>query len=250
MDAEDNGTSEVTPAPSLWHRLARSVAGPGARTPPADADGASTLSDDERRRRIVRLDRRETLIGYLGALLALVMALAVEFPRVLNPKHALVPVNVLAGKNHTCGPGFKYTNVAHVGWRCAGNITYPASHWLTEMAIMLAFAAALFVAVLIGRRAPLGFVAILTGLAYQSQVGLLGLPFLAGGAWLLIRSWRTQRESLAGARSSKTADTPGTGGASSSRAKASKGTGSPSKPTASKRYTPKTPARKRPTPSK
>jgi hypothetical protein len=244
----------------------------GDPTPKAPPDGTAAagrpLTDAEVKAKVMKLDPLERKVGYAGAALAAVIAFYAALPGVMNPKHTYVNDLVNAGKNHSCPHGFKYTNVAHVGWRCQGSITYPASHWVQELLLLLVFALALLVTARIGRRSLLGFSALLAGLAFYSEVGILGLPFVVAGGWLLVRAWRTQRygSPTATARSAAAAGgsagaAAGTAGATSGRSTSAKSSGRAKKdktpttatgrpvPTASKRYTPKTPPRKRPTPS-
>lgn len=218
----------------------------------ADQEPIAT-TDEEKRKAILMLDRRERQVGLIGAGLAALIALTTTLPYVLKPKTA-VNETQSATKNHTCTvKGFHYDkSTGH----CTGKVVYSLDHWLFALGILLLFALAVFVTVRIGRRGPLGFTALMTGLAYESQVGILGLPFIAAGGWLLIRAWRVQRYGSPTAtkanptgerrppptraeRTTRTTDRP-TRAARKSKAPAPKG------PAASKRYTPKTPKRKRP----
>ncbi len=49
-------------------------------------------------------------------------------------------------------------------------------------------------AALLGRRAPVGFVSLLTGLFFSGSNFVVALPFLALGVWVFIHSYRIQRE--------------------------------------------------------
>jgi Ca2+/Na+ antiporter len=113
----------------------------------------------------------------------------------------------------------------------------------------------LLVSTQIGRRAPVGFVALFTFLAFGTTDFVLGVPFLVLAAWLLYRSYKLQKEAAAKLRQANAGTGSGDASAGrqarSERAPASaaggKATGpkarskGPSTPEANKRYTPKRP---------
>ena len=128
----------------------------------------------------------------------------------------------------------------------------------TTLIIGLIVGALLLGSTLLGRRAPVGFVALFGFLAFGTQY-FAGIPFLVLAVWLLVRSYKFQKEaaatrkaSMAAGGTSTRAGPRGTG-ASSGSAK-SGAARSPSKgPTAAeanKRYTPKRPAPPPPKPSR
>ncbi|MGH9006951.1 MAG: hypothetical protein ACRDV6_04425 [Acidimicrobiales bacterium] len=209
---------------------------------------ARPMTDQEKRKAILTLDRRERQVGLIGAGLAALIALTTTLPYVLKPK---TPVNetLSASKNHTCS--VKNFHFDKANGHCTGKVVYSLDHWLFALAILLLFALAVFVTVRIGRRGPLGFTALMTGLAYETQVGILGLPFIAAGGWLLIRAWRVQRygaPTATRANPSGERRAPPTRAERPTRAKKAWKANAPEKgPSASKRYTPKTQKRKRPT---
>jgi hypothetical protein len=220
----------------LASRLAVSLSVPrtgGGGSPP------EPVSEDGKRQAIFNLDARERKWGLIGAALAAVIALWQDLPYVLNPK---TPVKLPVGKNHSCTSGFTYHKVAN-----ACEAVYDRAHWEFELAVLLAFALALFITVRIGRRSGVGFTALMAGLAFEAEVGILGLPFIFGGGWLLLRAWRVQRYgSPTGTKANPTGEkrAPPPRPERSSRKKnepEQKG------PIASKRYTPKAPKKKRPT---
>ncbi len=105
-------------------------------------------------------------------------------------------------------------------------------------------------ATLLGRRAPVGFVALFGFLFFGTRY-FAGIPFLVLAVWLLARSYKFQKEAAA-TRKAAMADgsSPGRSGnrgakgaaPSTARSKTStKATGAkgPSRPEANKRYTPK-----------
>ena len=130
-------------------------------------------------------------------------------------------------------------------------------------------AALLLGATLLGRRAPVGFVALFIGASFAQSILFLALPFFALAFWLLYRSFRVQKEitasmraaraesgssspTAAGRRRARHPPGPHPPGRSSARAptpakKRSKG---PVGPTPNKRYTPKAPTPPPPPPPK
>jgi hypothetical protein len=119
----------------------------------------------------------------------------------------------------------------------------------TTLTFGLVSAALLLITTFMGRRAPVGFVALFTFLAFGTYF-VLGLPFLALAAWLLYRSWKTQRAAAADVRAARAGSGSGppasrVSSASSTSAKSSpggtknKGNKGPARPEGNKRYTPK-----------
>ncbi len=129
----------------------------------------------------------------------------------------------------------------------------------TVLVVGLAAGALLLGATLLGRRAPVGFVALFTGLAFSNSSLFLALPFLALAIWILYRSFKIQRDTAAnaraaraeskaapsrGSRSPASTSKPGTSSKTRSRSTSS------SRPEANKRYTPKRPPPPAPKPSR
>ncbi len=128
----------------------------------------------------------------------------------------------------------------------------------TTLVIGLVAGALLFAATLLGRRAPVGFVALFTGVAFSNSYLFLALPFLALAIWVLYRSYKIQRDTAANVRAARAqAKESGSGTAraapgssSTARSTARKGRrGGPARPEANKRYTPKRPVPPAPKPS-
>ncbi|HWD51250.1 MAG TPA: hypothetical protein VG412_02535 [Acidimicrobiales bacterium] len=141
----------------------------------------------------------------------------------------------------------------------------------TTLVVGLAAAALLIATTILGRRAPVGFVALFTGAALGGSYLLLGLPFFALAVWLLFRSYKIQKETTAQLReagggtrarpspASRSAATSGrapakapvarsrpTTVAEARRARSKKS----SAPVGNKRYTPKRPSPPPPKPSR
>ncbi len=165
-------------------------------------------------------------------------------PGVLHPKTTKVTQTIAALKNHACIAGFTYDKSSG---KCTGKGTYSFNHWIVELAVLLAFALAIFVATRLGRRGPVGFAALMGGLAFEAYVGIFGVPFIAGGGWLLIRAWRVQRYgSPTATKANPTGERKPPAARAERPTRAKKKAPAPKGPAASKRYTPKTPKKKRP----
>ncbi len=108
-------------------------------------------------------------------------------------------------KGTTCSQGFTYSKVGNQAAQCTGNVVYPVSHWLLLMVLLLVFAIAILLTLRVGRRIPLGFAMLVSGIAYESTVGLLGLLFMVPGAWLLFKAWKVSRPDAATGQVSQTA---------------------------------------------
>ena len=126
----------------------------------------------------------------------------------------------------------------------------------TTLVVGLIAAALLIATTVLGRRAPVGFVALFTGAAFGGSYLIVGLPFFALAVWLLYRSYKLQKETTARlreagvgprARPSREVRPPAAGKpaparpktvAEARRARSKKS----SAPVGNKRYTPKRPA--------
>ena len=129
----------------------------------------------------------------------------------------------------------------------------------TTLIVGLIAAGLLIATTMLGRRAPVGFVALFTGAAFGGSYLFLGLPFFALAVWLLYRSYKIQKETTARLREA--------GGGSRARPSAAARPAAPSRPTTvaearrarskkssapvgNKRYTPKRPTPPPPKPSR
>lgn len=222
-------------------RLSIALARPSGPRPAADPqEAAKPVSDEGKRQAIFNLDPKERRWGLIGAALAVVLALWQDLPYIANPRN---PVKVPPGSHHSCASGFTYNKAANV---CEA--IYSRGHWEFELGVLLAFALAIFVTVRIGRRSPVGFTLLMAGLAFEAEVGILGIPFIFGGGWLLVRAWRVQRYgSPTGTKANPTGERRPPPARADRSSQAKKGKGPERKPpAASKRYTPKTARKKRP----
>lgn len=160
---------------------------------------------------IDRLDNREKRFSFAAAGGAALFALTIYFAETSNPHFRLA-------KNQLTPQG--------------------------SLTVGLIAAGLLVATTIIGRRAPVGFVALLTGAAFGGSFFFLGLPFFALAVWLLYRSYKLQRETAANVRAASRSGTGPSSGprqpstASVTRNRRAKG---PATPSANKRYTPKRP---------
>jgi hypothetical protein len=134
----------------------------------------------------------------------------------------------------------------------------------TLLVLGIACAALLLAATFYGRRALVGFVALLAFLMFGTYSFFVGAPFLALAAWLLYRSYQIQKQVADERRAAKaqapsaasSASRSATSRATASSAKSSKARSGgsrdkgPAKPEANKRYTPKRPPPPAPKPSR
>jgi len=206
---------------------------------------AAPMGDVAKRAAVLNLDATERKIGMFGAGLAAILALVAAMPGVLHPKTTKVTQTIAALKNHTCIAGFSYVKSSG---QCTGKGTLSFDHWIVELALLLAFAIAIFVATRLGRRGPVGFTLLMAGLAFEAYLGILGVAFIAGGGWLLIRAWRVQRYgSPTATKANPTGERKPPPARTDRSARAKKVKGPERKgPVASKRYTPKKVKKKRP----
>ena len=100
------------------------------------------------------------------------------------------------------------------------------------------------------KRTLVAFTLFLVGFAFTLFVGLVGFAFILLGGWLMLRAWRLSKYGTTNSKAiAREAATRPRGRARKEAAKTSSKTssnpGSRKPPTASKRYTPKAPARKK-----
>lgn len=240
---------------TVWQRLSQTFLRPPAlkrRLPaePAHVD-FSRMSDEEKRARIVGVDPAERKVGIAAAILGLVLALYANVPPMTTK--TVVPWATSPPKGKTCALGLTYVARTKT---CNG--IYPPSHYVLPLIVSLVLALAIYVTVLIRRRAPLAFTMVMTGLAFGSLFVLL--PYGFAGGWVMLRAWRSQKYGSPSAKTPVTGWTAPPPRGSTRRAKSSaprsgrRGKGADSTPTsrkppvANKRYTPKSPPKKKSSP--
>ena len=168
---------------------------------------------------IDRLDGRERLYCYAASVVAVVFAVLVYVGQTSSNYHP--------GKGHLA----------------------PS----TSLIVSLAFALLLAGTTWIGRRALAGFASLFAFFAFGTSALVIGLPFLVLAGWLLLRSYKVQKEATAALRAERrTTDDAPARSARSPRSAAASGRGAaeartarkktPTGPEGNKRYTPKKPA--------
>jgi len=195
---------------------------PAAPSKPGKAAEPGHQSVEEIEASLRTADDKERLVGLLAAPFAAAIGIIVVNTVISNPQTVTknghvtkVPVNVGA-----------YHNV--------------------EL-ILLALAVGMMGAAWFRKRLILGIVMALYGLAvFNLHYWGFGIPFLLGGSWLLVRSYRLQRD-LREATAGGTPGRPGQGRGNQGRGRGSTDT---SGPRPNKRYTPPPARPKRPPPSK
>jgi hypothetical protein len=241
-DSEPDGGGEL-PQTFLGRRKAAFLKAPARPSP-------ISLTDEETRQRITRIDEKERKWGLSAAVLAAAVAMLAELPGVLHPKTTHASVSTKPKGTSCAGSFYDATTKA-----CY--TVHSRSFWVWTMCVLLLFAVTLFIAVKLRRRSALGFAALMNGLAFETTTGspILGLPFIVFGGWLLIRAWRVQQygsptatKRTAGAAPAPRPVRPVRQPRERKKKTEATASGRP-RPEASKRYTPKTPTRKRPTPT-
>lgn len=264
---EDETSGAGSPARSgTWQqRLSSSFLKPPKPKAPkaADPESEKPLTDAEKAQRIKMIDPTERKLGYGGAILAVIIGLIATAPFINDPRLTVkVTEPILTG--HKCATPDVYQYIKYQGrYACVGNIAYSRSHWLFLLGAVLVFAVALFITTRIARRAPLAFVAIMTGLALLSFTqSILAFPYVLFGGWLIVRAYRAQKYGTTSAKEVReiitarrtgtdTKKTPGKGTPTARPAKKGKKAETPpsatgrTPPSPNKRYTPKAPPKKK-----
>jgi hypothetical protein len=230
-----------------WQRLSQSLFRPPPEKPAPKTLDFGGMSDDEKRAHIVQIDPSERKVGLVASALGAALALYANVPYMVSK--ISVPTTVKP-KGRSCG----LADLHYVAKTKTCNTVYPPSHYVLPLVVSLVLAAAIYVTVRIRRRAPLAFTMAMTGLAFGSL--LILVPYGVGAGWIMLRAWRTQKYGSPAARSPVTgwvAPAPRAAArranARSRRTKTAQSNGAARKPPeANKRYTPKSPPKKKPAP--
>lgn len=249
----DEGSSQPTTLQRLSQTFLRP---PPPKASPASKDvDFSQLTDDEKRARISGVDPTERKVGIAASLLGVALALYANVPDMVSK--ISVPTTVKP-KDKKCIPVTGITHLHYVASTKSCDGVYQTSHYILPLVVSLVLATAIYVTVRIHRRAPLAFTMVMTGLAFGSLIVLL--PYGVAGGWVMLRAWRTQKYGAPNAKAVMPGWTPPPPRGSTRRAKSTaprgrngKGKGPETattrKPTAAnKRYTPKSPPKKKAAP--
>lgn len=250
----DDGSSGPTTA---WGRLSQTF----FRPPPPRANSQAErvdfarMTDDEKRSRIVTVDGNDRKIGIAGSLLGVAISLYANVPYMVSKVSVETTVKP---KGTFCSPAVGISHLHYVTATKTCNGIYPASHFVLPLIVELVLAVAIYVTVLIKRRSALAFTMVMTGLAFGNFIVLL--PYIAAGGWTMLRAWRAQRYGTPSAKARLTGWVPPPPRGSARRSKATaprarsrrakdaESTTKRKAPSANKRYTPKTPPKKKTTP--
>ncbi|MDA8313594.1 MAG: hypothetical protein M0010_00185 [Actinomycetota bacterium] len=237
--------------PTIWGRLSQTFLRPPApKTARDEHVDFSRMSDEEKRARIVGVDPTEKKIGIAASLLGILLAIYANVPYMVSKTSVVTTVKP---KDKTCSPVLGITDLHYVASTSSCDGIYSASHYVLPLIVSLVLAIAIYVTVLIRRRAPLAFTIVMTGLAFGSLLVLV--PYGVAGGWIMLRAWRTQKYGSPTARTAMTGwvAPPPRGTTRRARASAPRGrkgreatTSTTRKPpAANKRYTPKSPPKKK-----
>ena len=184
------------------------------------------------------LDKTERAISLIAGAIAMVLALGFV-PRLF--KNTLIADTAKPSANNTCATGFHLVKGV-----CGRTLLAHPSYWLPQFLAILVIGA--FIIFFAFRRSRPGVA--VAGLMLGFAIGVIGLPFLMLGGWLVIRALRLQKygdATFAGSTKrareiaqAKKAGRPVSG------ANVTSGAGhAPAPPSSSKRYTPKQRPRRR-----
>lgn len=193
--------------------------------PKPGADGVPDRVPPERRRAVMRsLDPQEVKLSFIAFLLATIAGIA-------------IPAYIIAS-NRVTKAGKDTIAVA------------PDAKLLGGVILVLCVLG--FVTLWKRKRTFVAFDLFLIGFAFTLFIGLIGFVFIFLGGWLMLRAWRINRYGTTDAKAIRqdVSSRPRGKGApstskSTSKGRASSEPGARKPPTASKRYTPKSPARKK-----
>ncbi len=130
---------------------------------------------------VLGLDLIERRASYVGGTLALILA-AIISPHLF--KNTWVTDTAKPSARNTCASGYHLVNKV-----CSyTHLTHP-SDWIIQFLEIFILGVGLFIFAKIKKRAGVAVLSLLLGLA----LGVVGLPFLFLGGWLVIRALRLQK---------------------------------------------------------
>lgn len=225
MSSTDDDYDDDTGAKAPWTLRIKDIFWPPSGPKPGVDGEPDRIPPEQRREKMRSLDSQEVKLAFGAFVLAIVAGIAI-------PAYILATDRITKAGKHTIAVA-------------------PDAALLGGVIIVLCILG--FLTVWKRRRTFVSFALFLIGFAFTLFIGLIGFVFILAGGWLMLRAWRINRygttdakairqeaatrpRGKAAASTSKTATTKG---------KASSQPGSRKPPTASKRYTPKSPARKK-----
>ena len=225
-DYEDDDTGVQAP---LTARFKRTFWPPPAPRP-GDPDGPDRTPPDERKAAMGLLDWRETRMSFVGFLLGAIFGIAL--PIYFIVEHVITKT----GKHRvTVGPDALLLGGVILLCSVFGFFVLAGdAGWIRRR-----------------RRTLAAFLLFIAGLAVAGSIFIVGMIFIFLGGWLLLNAWRINRYGTSNAKAirQEVATRPrGKGAASTTKGTTKRKPSEPGArkpPTASKRYTPKSPARKK-----
>jgi hypothetical protein len=222
MASTDDHFEDLTAVRAPWTMRIREVFWPSPGPKPGD-DGDRIPS--EQRKEVMRsLDPQEVKLSFGAFVLATVAGIAI-------PSYILSTDRITKAGKHSIAVA-------------------PDAALLGGVILVLCIAG--FLTLWKRKRTFVSFALFLIGFAFTLFIGLIGFVFILVGGWLMLRAWRMNRYGTTDAKAirQEVATRPrGKAAASASKTATKSGKASPSDarkpPTASKRYTPKSPARKK-----
>jgi hypothetical protein len=222
---DDSDDYEDTGVQAPWTLRVKEIFWP-TPAPKAGESGEPDRIPSERRKEVMRsLDPQEVKLAFGAFMLATIAGIAI-------PSYILATDKLTKAGKHTIAVA-------------------PDAALLGGVIIVLCILG--FVTLWKRKRTFVSFDLFLIGFAFTLFIGLIGFVFILVGGWLMLRAWRINRYGTTDAKAirQEAASRPrGKGAAASTSKTATKGKtssqpGDRKPPTASKRYTPKAPARKK-----
>ncbi len=223
-DYDDYDDEEPATAGSVTWRLKQAFWPSPAPRPSDDSDGPYIIPSDERRAVMRSLDPPEVKFSFGALALAVIDGIAI-------PAYILGTDKITKAGKHTIAVA-------------------PDALWLG--AVILIFSIGGLVSLWFRKRTLVAFLLFLVGFGFTLFIGIIGFVFILVGGWLMLRAWRINRYGTTDAKviRQEAASRPrgkaaATRSTPKSAAKSSSQVGARKPPTASKRYTPKSPPRKK-----
>jgi hypothetical protein len=226
MDSADDDY-EDTGVQAPWTLRVKETFWPSPALKPGE-DGEPDRVPADRRKEVMRsLDPQEVKLAFGAFMLATIAGIAI-------PAYILATDKVTKAGKHTIAVA-------------------PDAALLGGVIIVLCILG--FVTLWKRKRTFVSFALFLIGFAFTLFIGLIGFVFILVGGWLMLRAWRINRYGTTDAKAirqeaasrprGKAAASASRGSSGTSKGKESSQPGARKPPTASKRYTPKAPPRKK-----
>ena len=206
-----------------WSLRVKEIFWPSTTARASGEGGPDRIPPEQRRERMRSLDPQEVKIAFGAFVLATVAGIAI-------PAYILASDRITKAGKHSIAVA-------------------PDAALLGGVIIVLCVLG--FVTLWKRKRTFVSFALFLIGFAFTLFIGLIGFVFILAGGWLMLRAWRMNRYGTTDAKAirQEAATRPRGKGAAAATKSATKGKasepGARKAPTASKRYTPKSPARKK-----